>query len=85
MIRHDIIATIGSSFLVSNIENDEFSYPKAFRLANVPFVGIKGRNNKTFEKLDIRFIDNSRKVAVLVETKTNFDRSVNPEEHHMVI
>ena len=80
MIRHDIIATIGSSFLVSNIENDEFSYPKAFRLANVHFVGIKGRNNKTFEKLDIRFIDNSRKVAVLVETKTNFDRSVNPEE-----
>lgn len=80
MIRHDIIATIGSSFLVSNIENDEFSYPKAFRLANIPFVGIKGRNNKTFEKLDIRFVDNSRKVAILVETKTNFDRSINPEE-----
>lgn len=80
MIRHDIIATIGSSFLISNIENDEFSYPKAFRLANIPFVGVKGRNNKTFEKLDIRFIDNSRKVAVLVETKTNFDRSANPEE-----
>lgn len=80
MIRHDIIATIGASFLVSNIENDEFSYPKAFRKANIPFVGIRGKNNKTFEKIDIRFIDKSRKVAVLVETKPNFDRVPNPEE-----
>ena len=80
MIRHDIIATIGASFLVSNIENDEFSYPKAFRKANIPFVGIRGKNNKTFEKIDIRFIDKSRKVAVLVETKPNFDRVTNPEE-----
>lgn len=80
MIRHDIIATIGASFLVSNIENDEFSYPKAFRKANIPFIGIRGKNNKTFEKIDIRFIDKSRKVAVLVETKPNFDRVTNPEE-----
>lgn len=80
MIRHDIIATIGASFLVSNIENDEFSYPKAFRKANIPFVGIRGKNNKTFEKIDIRFIDKSRKIAVLVETKPNFDRVTNPEE-----
>lgn len=80
MIRHDIIATIGASFLVSNIENDEFSYPKAFRKANIPFVGIRGKNNKTFEKIDIRFIDKSRKVTVLVETKPNFDRVTNPEE-----
>ena len=30
MKRADIISTIGIEYLVSNIENDEFSYPKAF-------------------------------------------------------
>ena len=28
MIRADIIAAVGREYLVSNIENDEFSYPK---------------------------------------------------------
>lgn len=27
MIRADIIAAVGREYLVSNIENDEFSYP----------------------------------------------------------
>lgn len=35
MIRADIIATVGREYLVSNIENDEFSYPKAFRTASL--------------------------------------------------
>lgn len=80
MIRHKIIATIGASFLSSNIENDEFSYPKAFKKANIIFNGIQGRNNTTYEKLDIRFIDSSRKIAILVETKPNFDKVSYPQE-----
>ena len=31
MIRADIISTIGRNYLVSNIENGEFSYVKALR------------------------------------------------------
>lgn len=80
MQRHDIVATIGSKYLNSNIETDEFSYPKAFRNLGKSFVGIKGRNGNTFEKLDIRFVDANRKVAILVETKSNFDRVSNPKE-----
>lgn len=80
MKRHDIIATLGSEFLDSNIENDEYSYPKAFKSVGKIFHGIQGKSGKTFEKLDIRFVDNARKVAILVETKNNFDKASNPEE-----
>lgn len=75
MKRVDIIKTIGRQYLVSNVENDEFRYPKAFDALNLDFskVQIKGKDNRTFETLDIRFIDKERQVAVLVETKTNFD------------
>ncbi len=44
MIRADIISTIGREYLTSNIENDEFSYPKAFSVAALTFTPI--RNSK---------------------------------------
>lgn len=70
MIRTDIIATVGRDYLVSNMENDEFSYPKAFRAASLPFVPIQNDTGRTFEKLDIRFTKDN--ISVLVETKQNF-------------
>lgn len=75
MKRVDIIQTIGRDFLNSNIENDEFRYPKAFENIGLDFskVQVKGKDNRTFETLDIRFVDYERQVAVLVETKQNFD------------
>lgn len=75
MKRIDIIQTIGRDYLVSNIENDEFRYPKAFEEHHLDFSEIKKQNKegRTFENLDIRFVDDERKVAVLVETKSNFD------------
>lgn len=76
MIRTDIIATIGRAYLVSNIENDEFSYPKAFRAVSLQFTPIQNDVGRSFEKLDIRFVKDN--VTVLVETKQNFN--VNLEE-----
>ena len=35
MIRADIISNVGREYLTSNIENDEFSYPKAFSAASL--------------------------------------------------
>ena len=32
MIRADMISTVGREYLTSNIENDEYSYPKALPL-----------------------------------------------------
>ncbi len=70
MIRAEIINTIGRQFLSTNIENDEFSYPKAFTAAHKDFAAVK---TGSFQNLDIRFIDKQARVAVLVETKQNFD------------
>ena len=70
MIRADIISSVGREYLTSNIENDEFSYPKAFSTAALPFKPIRNRIGRAFEKLDIRFVKDN--VTVLIETKQNF-------------
>ena len=72
MKRAQIIQTIGNKYLSSNIESDEFSYPKAYGALHKNFDLVKqGRH----QKLDIRFVDGVAKVAVLVETKQNFDKA----------
>lgn len=70
MIRADIINVIGVENLTSNIENDEFSYPKAYAAAGLSFAPIyNSTGTRKFEKLDIRFVKDG--VSVLVETKTD--------------
>lgn len=73
MIRADIISTVGRAYLTSNIENDEFSFPKAFSQATLTFNPIKNSNGRKFEKIDIRFIKDG--VTVLIETKRNFTKA----------
>ena len=72
MIRADMISTIGREYLTSNIENDEYSYPKAFSAASLTFAPIRNSAGRTFEKLDIRFVKDN--VTVLIETKQNFTK-----------
>lgn len=81
MNRVTIIQVIGDVYLSSNIENGEFSYPKAFRQIGKDFSSVKQTNSRgrAYEKLDIRFVDNQAKVAVLVETKPNYDREPDAE------
>lgn len=49
MIRADMISTVGRKYLTSNIENDEYSYPKAFSAASLPFVPVRNNNGRAFE------------------------------------
>ena len=56
MIRADIISVVGRDYLTINIENDEYSYPKAFSSAALTFAPITNANGRKFEKLDIRFV-----------------------------
>ena len=63
MIRADIISNVGREYLTSNIENDEFSYPKAFSAASLTFNPIRNRIGRAFEKLDIRFVKDNFTVA----------------------
>ena len=61
--------------MVSNIENDEFSYPKEFKNQSLQFVPIvSSKNGRKFEKLDIKFVKDN--VAILVETKVDFSNDL---------
>jgi len=80
MKRIDIIHTIGKEYLSSNIENDEFRYPKAYEQNHLLFEDVRVSGpSRSYENLDLRFVDKERKVAVLVETKQNFDKDPNAE------
>lgn len=70
MIRADMVATVGREYLTSNIENDEYSYPKAFAAQSLTFNPIRNKTGRAFEILDIRFVKDN--VTVLIETKQNF-------------
>ena len=56
MIRADMISTVGREYLASNIENDEYSYPKAFAAQSLTFNPIRNKAGRAFERLDIRFV-----------------------------
>jgi type I restriction enzyme M protein len=73
MIRADMISTVGREYLASNIENDEYSYPKAFAAQSLTFNPIRNKAGRAFEKLDIRFVKYN--VTVLIETKQNFTKA----------
>lgn len=73
MIRTDMISTVGRTYLTSNIENDEFSYKKAFSQAGLPFVPIRNSAGRAFERLDIRFVKDN--LTILIETKQNYTKT----------
>lgn len=56
-----MIQTVGREFLISNIENNEFSYQQVLE-----------RSLSGHYKLDIRFYDEASETAVLIETKRRF-------------
>jgi len=72
--RFDIIQAIGSEYFISNLENGEFSYPKALNEVGKTIDSslVSSLNKKKHSYLDIRFVGNG--VSVLVETKDNFDK-----------
>lgn len=73
MERIDIIQIIGREFLVSNIENGEFSYPQAFKEYGIPFEGIE-KSGSVNQFLDMRFTNG--KITILVETKQDFRKGL---------
>ena len=73
MIRTDIISIIGRNYLVSNIENGEFSYVKALRSIGKNIRDFQYNTDGTHhQNIDIRF-ENDR-LVVLVECKNKFSR-----------
>ena len=73
MTRQKIIDTIGASYLVTNLETGEYSYPKALKGIGKNYKKfLVGHPNKAHQFADIRFED--EKLVVLVETKDKFTR-----------
>lgn len=77
MKRTEMVNRVGVEYLTSNVENEEYSYPKAFKDKSIPFVAITNRTGKRkYEQLDLRFeLDG---ITVLIETKKDYTRQ--PEE-----
>ena len=79
MKRTEMVNTIGVKHLTANIENEEYSYPKAYKSNSLKFNPIKDNTNKRkYEKLDIRFVKDN--VSVLIETKVDFQADKNSEQ-----
>ncbi|MCD8221487.1 MAG: SAM-dependent methyltransferase [Clostridiales bacterium] len=73
MIRTDMISTVGREYLTSNIENDEYSYPKAFSSQSLTFNPVRNKAGRAYEKIDIRFVKDD--ISVLIETKQKFTKT----------
>lgn len=73
MQRFYIINTIGDKYHVGNIENGEFSYPKALKKIGKDIKDYqRDRGGTHHDYIDLRF-ENDR-LVVLVETKNSFSR-----------
>lgn len=51
----NMISAVGRAYLTSNIENNEYNYPKAFSAASLTFAPVQNSAGRRLEKLDIRF------------------------------
>lgn len=79
MDRVSLTKAVGEDFYTPNLENGEFSYPKAFKLKGLEFEPIKKQgSDSTWKFLDIRFEKDG--VSLLVETKNNADKWPTVEE-----
>ncbi|MBE5762987.1 MAG: SAM-dependent DNA methyltransferase [Clostridiales bacterium] len=82
MKRNQMITTVGAGNLVANIENDEFSYPKEFKKLAITFTPITSKkDNRKYEKLDLRFVKDG--VAVLIETKIDFNNDLDSAKEQL--
>ena len=73
MNRQLIIGTIGLQYLVTNVENGEYSYPKALKGIGKDYREfLIGHSDKEHKFVDIRF--ESDKLVVIVETKDKFTK-----------
>ncbi len=75
MKRTDMISIIGNGYFTSNIENDEWSYLKAYKDVGLDFIPIKsGDGKRTYQNLDLRFVKNN--ISILIETKKDFNKDL---------
>ena len=73
MNRQQIIDAIGAQFLVTNVENGEYSYPKALKGIGKDYRNfLIGHSDREHKFVDIRF--ECDKLVIIVETKDRFTK-----------
>lgn len=73
MQRLEIINKIGEKYHVGNLENGEFSYPKALKVVGKNIKDYqRGEEGTKHDYADIRF-ENDR-LVIIVETKNRFSK-----------
>ena len=73
MNRDAITKTIGSEYLIDNIESGEFSYSKGFQAKEMVWKPISNKEGtRRYKNLDIRFVKDG--FSILVETKQDFTK-----------
>ncbi|MDP3210608.1 N-6 DNA methylase [Methylotenera sp.] len=84
MDRYKIIEKIGTDYLTANIENGEFSYPKALKEVGKTIAPdlVTSISGTVHQKLDIRFLKGN--ITIIVETKDNFDKWSKDEIHGQI-
>lgn len=70
MKRYNIIEKIGNKYYKSNLENGEFSYPKALKSVHKNIKEFQRDDEKNAEYLDLRF--ENEHLVILVECKDLF-------------
>lgn len=89
MIRADIINIIGREYLTSNIENNEYSYPKASKELGIKLIVSEEEENYLVDKksratpqfLDLRFCNHN--ISILVETKRDFSKNLEAAKEQL--
>lgn len=76
MKRTEMINKIGIDYLTSNVENEEYNYPKAYKSQQLPFDSISSVSQKrNYETVDLRFEHDG--ITVLIETKVDYRKNID--------
>lgn len=82
MKRTEMVNKVGIEYLTSNVENEEYSYPKAYKAQQLLFYAIASINQKRkYETVDLRF--ESDGVTVLIETKSNYRKNIEENKRQL--
>lgn len=78
MKRTEMVNKVGVNHLTSNVENDEYSYPKAYKEKQLIFTALTNlAKTRKYEKVDLRFEKDG--ITVLIETKPNYEKDSEAE------
>lgn len=82
MKRTEMVNKVGLEYLTSNVENEEYSFPKAYKEQQLIFQSISNATQKRrYEKVDLRFECDG--ITVLIETKVDYRKNIEENKKQL--